>query len=34
VQGYFLGKPFPIGQYSAVVGRGGGNTGEPARKTG
>jgi diguanylate cyclase (GGDEF)-like protein/PAS domain S-box-containing protein len=34
VQGYFLGKPLPIGQYSAVVGRGGGNTVEPARKTG
>jgi diguanylate cyclase (GGDEF)-like protein/PAS domain S-box-containing protein len=34
VQGYFLGKPLPIGQYTAVVGRGGGNTMEPARKTG
>jgi diguanylate cyclase (GGDEF)-like protein/PAS domain S-box-containing protein len=34
VQGYFLGKPLPIGQYTAVVGRGGGNTIEPARKTG
>jgi len=34
VQGYFLGKPLPIGQYTAVVGRGGGNTLEPARKTG
>jgi EAL domain-containing protein (putative c-di-GMP-specific phosphodiesterase class I) len=34
VQGYFLGKPLPIGQYTAVVGRGGGKTIEPARKTG
>jgi diguanylate cyclase (GGDEF)-like protein/PAS domain S-box-containing protein len=34
VQGYFLGKPLPIGQYTAVVGRGGGNTMAPARKTG
>jgi diguanylate cyclase (GGDEF)-like protein/PAS domain S-box-containing protein len=34
VQGYFLGKPLPIGQYAAVVGRSGGNTLEPARKTG
>jgi diguanylate cyclase (GGDEF)-like protein/PAS domain S-box-containing protein len=34
VQGYFIGKPLPIGQYAARVGRGGGNTLEPARKTG
>jgi diguanylate cyclase (GGDEF)-like protein/PAS domain S-box-containing protein len=34
VQGYFLGKPLPIGQYAAMVGRNGGNTSEPARKTG
>jgi diguanylate cyclase (GGDEF)-like protein/PAS domain S-box-containing protein len=34
VQGYFLGKPLPIGQYAAVVGRNGGNAIEPARKTG
>jgi diguanylate cyclase (GGDEF)-like protein/PAS domain S-box-containing protein len=34
VQGYFIGKPLPIGQYAALVGRGGGNAMEPARKTG
>ncbi len=34
VQGYFLGKPAPIGQYAALVGRSGGKTIEPARKTG
>ncbi|WP_291866736.1 EAL domain-containing protein [Bradyrhizobium sp.] len=34
VQGYFLGKPLPIGQYAALVGRNLGNTMEPARKTG
>src|SRR5882757_1267533 len=34
VQGYFLGKPLPIGQYAALVGRNGSNTSEPARKTG
>src|SRR6266403_11136 len=34
VQGYFLGKPAPIGQYAALVGRPGGDTIEPARKTG
>jgi diguanylate cyclase (GGDEF)-like protein/PAS domain S-box-containing protein len=34
VQGYFIGRPQPIGQYAAVVGRGGGNTAETARKTG
>ena len=33
VQGYLLGKPLPIGQYAAVVGRSG-NVMEPARKTG
>ncbi len=33
VQGYFLGKPLPIGQYAALVGRNSGNM-EPARKTG
>ncbi|WP_029581814.1 EAL domain-containing protein [Bradyrhizobium sp. URHD0069] len=33
VQGYLIGKPLPIGQYAALVGRGG-NTMEPARKTG
>jgi diguanylate cyclase (GGDEF)-like protein/PAS domain S-box-containing protein len=32
VQGYFIGKPLPIGQYAALVGRDGGA--EPARKTG
>jgi diguanylate cyclase (GGDEF)-like protein/PAS domain S-box-containing protein len=34
VQGYFIGKPLPIGQYAAVVGRIAGNAMEPARKTG
>ena len=34
VQGYFLGKPLPIGQYAATVGRNAGDTSEPARKTG
>ena len=37
VQGYLLGKPFPIGQYAAVVGRDANtdtNAAQPARKTG
>jgi diguanylate cyclase (GGDEF)-like protein/PAS domain S-box-containing protein len=34
VQGYFIGRPLPIGQYAALVGRPFGNTMEPARKTG
>src|SRR6266571_1699671 len=34
VQGYFIGKPAPIGQYGVLVGRIGGNAIEPARKTG
>ena len=34
VQGYFIGKPFPIGQYAALVGRNGGDVIEPTRKTG
>jgi diguanylate cyclase (GGDEF)-like protein/PAS domain S-box-containing protein len=34
VQGYFIGKPAPIKQYSALVGVAGGDTTEPARKTG
>jgi len=34
VQGYFLGKPAPIGQYAALVGRSGGAALELARKTG
>src|SRR3954463_10442532 len=34
VQGYFIGKPLPIANYAALVGRAGGNTMEPARKTG
>ena len=33
VQGYLLGKPLPIGQYAAVIGRSG-HVMEPARKTG
>jgi diguanylate cyclase (GGDEF)-like protein/PAS domain S-box-containing protein len=33
VQGYFLGKPLPIGQYGPVTGAKGDTT-EPARKTG
>jgi EAL domain-containing protein (putative c-di-GMP-specific phosphodiesterase class I) len=32
VQGYFIGKPAPIGQYFALVGRT--DTVEPARKIG
>jgi diguanylate cyclase (GGDEF)-like protein/PAS domain S-box-containing protein len=32
VQGYFIGKPAPIGQYGPLVGRSG--TEQPARKTG
>jgi diguanylate cyclase (GGDEF)-like protein/PAS domain S-box-containing protein len=34
VQGYFIGKPLPIEQYAALVGRAGGNAAEPTRKTG
>jgi diguanylate cyclase (GGDEF)-like protein/PAS domain S-box-containing protein len=34
VQGYFIGKPLPIGQYAALVGRNAGNALEPTRKTG
>src|SRR6201999_621974 len=34
VQGYLLGKPLPIGQYAAVVGRDPTNVMEPTRKTG
>jgi diguanylate cyclase (GGDEF)-like protein/PAS domain S-box-containing protein len=34
IQGYFIGRPLPIGQYAALVGRSGGNTVQPARKTG
>ncbi len=34
VQGYFLGKPAPIGQYAALVGRAADKLMEPARKTG
>jgi diguanylate cyclase (GGDEF)-like protein/PAS domain S-box-containing protein len=34
VQGYFLGRPAPIGQYAALVGRSGGTAMQPARKTG
>src|ERR1700754_3757301 len=34
VQGYLLGKPLPIGQYAAVVGREPSNVMEPTRKTG
>jgi len=34
VQGYFLGKPLPIANYAALIGRSVGNTMEPARKTG
>jgi len=34
VQGYFLGKPAPIGQYAVLVGRSGGAAMELARKTG
>ena len=32
VQGYLIGKPLPVGQYAAAVGRS--NAMEPARKTG
>jgi diguanylate cyclase (GGDEF)-like protein/PAS domain S-box-containing protein len=34
VQGYLVGKPLPIGQYAALVGRGGGDVMAPVRKTG
>jgi diguanylate cyclase (GGDEF)-like protein/PAS domain S-box-containing protein len=34
VQGYYLGKPLPIGQYAALVGGTATSTIEPARKTG
>jgi diguanylate cyclase (GGDEF)-like protein/PAS domain S-box-containing protein len=34
VQGYLLGKPLPIGQYAALVGRAASNVMEPTRKTG
>jgi len=34
VQGYFLGKPLPIAQYAALIGRNAANAMEPARKTG
>jgi diguanylate cyclase (GGDEF)-like protein/PAS domain S-box-containing protein len=34
VQGYLIGKPLPIGQYAALVGRRGGNVMELPRKTG
>ena len=34
VQGYLLGKPAPIAQYAALVGRNVINAMEPARKTG
>src|SRR3984957_10837007 len=34
VQGYFIGKPLPIGKYAALVGRDAGKATEPARKTG
>jgi diguanylate cyclase (GGDEF)-like protein/PAS domain S-box-containing protein len=34
VQGYFIGKPLPIGQYAELVGRAAADTIEPARKTG
>jgi diguanylate cyclase (GGDEF)-like protein/PAS domain S-box-containing protein len=34
VQGYFLGKPLPIAQYAALVGRNVADVTEPARKTG
>jgi len=34
VQGYFIGKPAPIGQYAALVGRAVVSAMEPARKTG
>jgi diguanylate cyclase (GGDEF)-like protein/PAS domain S-box-containing protein len=34
VQGYFIGRPLPIAQYAAMVGRAAASTMEPARKTG
>src|SRR5213080_1286290 len=34
VQGYFIGKPLPIGQYAALVGRSAIGPVEPARKAG
>ena len=34
VQGYFIGKPLPIGKYAALVGRDAGDAAEPTRKTG
>jgi predicted signal transduction protein with EAL and GGDEF domain len=34
VQGYFIGRPLPIAQYAAMVGRSVASTMEPARKTG
>jgi diguanylate cyclase (GGDEF)-like protein/PAS domain S-box-containing protein len=34
VQGYFIGKPLPIGQYAALVGRNVADVMESARKTG
>jgi EAL domain-containing protein (putative c-di-GMP-specific phosphodiesterase class I) len=34
VQGYLIGKPFPIAQYAALVGRNDGGAAEPTRKTG
>jgi diguanylate cyclase (GGDEF)-like protein/PAS domain S-box-containing protein len=34
VQGYYIGKPLPIGQYAALVGGTDGKAIEPARKTG
>ena len=34
VQGYLIGKPLPIGQYPALIGREGGNAMEQVRKTG
>jgi diguanylate cyclase (GGDEF)-like protein/PAS domain S-box-containing protein len=34
VQGFYIGKPLPIGQYAALVGCADGNVIEPARKTG
>src|SRR5712664_1821744 len=34
VQGYFIGRPAPIGQYGVLVGRSGGKSIAPARKTG
>jgi EAL domain-containing protein (putative c-di-GMP-specific phosphodiesterase class I) len=34
VQGYLIGKPLPIAQYSTLVGRDGANVMEQVRKTG